>query len=72
MGKINLSWLIMAYKNMGSDPKFFTGFFDKLAGNSKLRQQVINGIPESEIRKSWEEKLVQFREIRVKHLLYPD
>jgi len=72
MGKINLSWLIMAYKNMGSDPKFFTGFFDKLAGNSKLRQQIINGIPESEIRKSWEEKLVQFREIRVKHLLYPD
>jgi len=72
MGKIDLSWLIMAFKNMGNDPKFFNGFFDKLAGTPTLRQQIISGLPEDEIRKSWEDKLSLFREIRKKHLLYPD
>jgi uncharacterized protein YbbC (DUF1343 family) len=71
-GKINLSWLEMAFHNLGSDPKFFNDYFDKLAGNSTLRQQIIRGASETEIRESWSEKLGQFREVRKKYLLYPD
>jgi hypothetical protein len=71
-GRINLSWLIMAFKNLGNNPKFFNAYFDKLAGNTILRQQIINGVPEEEIRKSWAEKTRQFKEIRKKYLLYPD
>ena len=65
-GRINLTWLIMAYKNLGNDPGFFNPFFEKLAGNSILRQQIIKGVPEEEIRKSWAGKISQFKEIRKK------
>lgn len=71
-GRINLSWLMMAYREMGKDAGFFNIFFDKLAGNSALKQQIINGISEEEIRESWNEKLNQFREIRAKYLLYKE
>ncbi|MBD0353388.1 MAG: DUF1343 domain-containing protein, partial [Flavisolibacter sp.] len=47
-------------------------FFNKLAGNATLMQQIKKGIPESDIRKSWEPKLSQFKIIRKKYLLYPD
>jgi uncharacterized protein YbbC (DUF1343 family) len=72
IGKINLSWLIMAYGNMGNDPKFFNGYFDKLAGNSLLRRQIISGVSEDKIRNSWKQKISLFKQIRTKYLLYPD
>ena len=52
--------------------KFFTNFFDKLAGNEQLRMQIISGIPENGIRESWEPALGNFKVIRKKYLLYPD
>ena len=72
MGKINLSWLISAYRDLNGDPKFFNAFFDKLAGTPDLRKQIVSGTPEPEIRKSWESKLSQFKDTRKKHLLYPE
>jgi uncharacterized protein YbbC (DUF1343 family) len=71
-GRINLSWLFMAYKNLGSQASFFNDYFDKLAGTSLLREQIIQNIPEIEIRKTWEPRLSEFKEIRKKYLLYPD
>jgi uncharacterized protein YbbC (DUF1343 family) len=71
-GKIQLSWLIEAYKNLNSKTEFFTKNFDKLAGNSKLREQIIGGKTETEIRKSWQPELDSFKKIRKKYLLYPD
>jgi uncharacterized protein YbbC (DUF1343 family) len=71
-GRINLSWLIMAFKDLGSKPDFFNDYFDKLAGNSELRKQIIEGLSEIEIRRSWEPGLSKFKEIRKKHLLYPE
>jgi uncharacterized protein YbbC (DUF1343 family) len=72
LGSINLSWLIMAFKMMGSKPDFFTDYFDKLAGNSTLRNQIIQGLPESEIKKSWQPGLEKFKEIRRKYLIYEE
>jgi uncharacterized protein YbbC (DUF1343 family) len=69
---LELGWLIEAYKNLNSKTKFFNSYFDKLAGNSKLREQIISGKSESEIRKSWQPDLDTFKKIRKKYLLYPD
>lgn len=72
MGRINLSWLKMGFKDLGSKPEFFTAYFDKLAGTKELKQQILQDLPESEIRKSWEPGLEAFKKIRVKYLIYPD
>jgi uncharacterized protein YbbC (DUF1343 family) len=72
LGSISLAWLIMTFKMMGSKPDFFTDYFDKLAGNSTLRNQIIQGVSEEEIKKSWQPGLDRFREIRKKYLIYEE
>ena len=71
-GNIQLFWLISAYKELGSDPAFFTAYFDLLAGTDQLRKQIMDGKTESEIRISWEPGIEKFVKIRKKYLLYPD
>jgi len=70
----NLSYLITAYKHFPKEMKFFTNpdFFDKLAGNSTLRWQIINGRTEEEIHTSWKPALDNFKKTRTKYLLYPE
>jgi len=72
LGSIQLSWLIAAYADLGSNPDFFNDYFDKLAGTSKLKNQIIQGLPEEEIKKTWQNDLARFKQIRSKYLLYPD
>ncbi len=69
---INLSWIIDSYNTLKKENDFFTNYFDKLAGNSSLRKQIIEGKTEKEIRKSWKSDLKKFKKIRKKYLLYPD
>ena len=69
-GRINLSWLMMAFRDLGSFPDFFNAYFDKLAGTHSLREQIVAGWTESRIRESWQEGLQTFRQIRAKYLLY--
>jgi uncharacterized protein YbbC (DUF1343 family) len=70
--QVNLEWLIETYKNYPKKDKFFkTNFFDKLAGSSVLREQVIAGKSATEIRKDWETGLLEFKMMRKKYLLYP-
>jgi uncharacterized protein YbbC (DUF1343 family) len=71
-GHIELSWLIDSYKKLKTSTVFFTNYFDKLAGSKTLREQIIVGKSESEIRKSWQTDLVKFKKIRKKYLLYAD
>jgi len=47
-------------------------FFNKLAGNNDLWQQLRDGVPEEAIRKSWAPQLSEFKQIRKKYLLYKD
>lgn len=73
--KVQLSWLIEAYRLFPDKDSFFLkggGFFNKLAGNNQLIQQVKAGVSEAGIRKSWEPALSNFKKIRKKYLLYPD
>jgi len=67
-----LTWLISMYEFVKDSTVFFTPYFDKLAGNDLLRKDIINAFQESEIRKSWENELNAFTQIRKKYLLYPD
>ncbi len=70
--KINLSYLIDFYNDLNLGENFFTDYFDLLAGNHELRDQIIMGSTVEEIRQSWIEELEGFKKIRVKYLLYPD
>jgi uncharacterized protein YbbC (DUF1343 family) len=69
---LNISYLINAYTHSTGQEAFFNSYFNLLAGNSILQQQVKDGMNEKEIRASWENGLNQFRKIREKYLLYPD
>jgi uncharacterized protein YbbC (DUF1343 family) len=70
LDKINLFWLINCYKESPAKEDFFNNFFDKLAGNNKLRNQIITGKDVGEIIKSWQDDLSKFKKIRKKYLLY--
>jgi uncharacterized protein YbbC (DUF1343 family) len=69
---ININLLIEAYKLFPQKNKFFTPFFDKLAGTKTLREQIVAGKTAEEIKKSWQSGLNEFKQIRKKYLLYPD
>jgi len=69
---IDLSWLIGMYQKCADKEKFFTSFFEKLAGTDELRKQIQAGKSESEIRESWNIDLKVFLEKRKKYLLYKD
>jgi len=72
--QIQIKYLIEAYNLFPGKDSFFlkNNFFNKLAGNDKLMQQIKSGTSEAEIRKSWEPELMKFKAIRKKYLLYPD
>ncbi len=73
-GKIQLQYLINAYKLFPKKDSFFlaNNFFNKLAGNDVLMKQIKKGVSEKDIRKSWEKDLNKFKAIRKKYLLYKD
>jgi uncharacterized protein YbbC (DUF1343 family) len=72
--RLQLKYLLEAYRLFPDKENFFRkdNGFNRLAGNDELMKQVKGGIPEEQIRKSWEPKLKEFKTIRKKYLLYPD
>jgi uncharacterized protein YbbC (DUF1343 family) len=72
--RFSLQWLIKAYELCPDKDHFFLkgNFFNRLAGNDVLQQQLKDGRTEEEIRKSWEPELSRFRDIRKKYLLYAE
>jgi uncharacterized protein YbbC (DUF1343 family) len=70
--RMRVSWLISAWSAYPDKEKFFTGFFTKLAGTTKLQEQVKSGATEKQIRDSWQPGLDAFNRIRKKYLLYHD
>lgn len=69
--RIDLSYLIRIYKDFPDKEKFFSKFFNTLAGSTNLKEQIIAGRSEEEIRASWQGDLEAFNRIRSKYLLYP-
>ena len=68
--QLELKWLLKAYRETADKTKFFTPFFTKLAGTKKLQQQIEAGTSETDIRKSWQKGLANFKVMRKKYLLY--
>ena len=70
--RIQLKWIIQAYKLFPDKDNFFLNGFNRLAGNETLMRQIKGGISESDIRKGWKNGLDNFKKIRKKYLLYKD
>ena len=70
--KLDLSYLIEAQNLLQGKAEFITSasFFNKLAGNTILLEQIQNGISEEEIRETWQANLDVFKIKRAKYLLY--
>lgn len=77
-GRINLQWMFEFYNAFPEKERFFDssqsaamGRIETLIGNDEFKKQVIAGISEEEIRKSWEPGLSDYKEMRQSYLLYP-
>lgn len=73
MGRLDLSYLLNAHSNLHAQGiSFFNdnNFFEKLAGTSNLRRQIMEGKSEDEIRATWSKDLAEFKTTRGKYLLY--
>jgi uncharacterized protein YbbC (DUF1343 family) len=70
--RLSLHWLLEMYNGATDKSGFFNSFFEKLAGGTTLREQIISGADEATIRATWQPGLEAFRTIRAKYLLYPD
>lgn len=71
LNRLDLQFLLhardaLAAEKWINDPRFF----NLLAGNDLLQQQLLSGASEREIRASWKEDLYQFKRIRSRYLLY--
>ncbi|NCT93830.1 MAG: DUF1343 domain-containing protein [Chitinophagaceae bacterium] len=76
--KINISWMIELYKAYPHKEKFFDskqskamGVIEKLIGVADFRKQIMDGVSEEDIRKSWEPGLSAYKVMRKQYLLYP-
>ena len=69
--KVDLQYLLLFYQKYPDKEKFFTAYFDKLAGTTQLKQQIKDGLTEAQIRASWQPGLDEFKTKRSKYLLYP-
>jgi uncharacterized protein YbbC (DUF1343 family) len=72
LGQIYLFWLQETCRELKDTLVFFNSYFNSLAGNAVLKQQIISGMSEDDIRKSWQDDLTKYKVIRKKYLLYPD
>ncbi len=67
-----LDWLVTMYQFYPERPKFFTDYFDKLAGTDQLRKDIESLKPLMLISNSWKPGVIAFKKIRSKYLLYTD
>lgn len=67
-----LKYLLDFYQQSTDKANFFNKGFERLVGTAALRQQVMAGKSEEEIRKTWEPALGRYKAMRKKYLLYPE
>lgn len=70
--QLNLTWLKRAAFLLKDEEKFVKNpsFFNRLAGNDQLIQQIQAGWSDKEIRATWKPGLDEFKDIRKKYLIY--
>lgn len=72
--KINLEYVIDAYRNLNMGDKFFgkNNFFELLAGVGWFRSMIGNGSSAAEISARWASDVENFKSRRAPYLLYPE
>ena len=72
--KINLEYVIDAYRNLNMGDKFFgkNNFFELLAGVDWFRSMIESGSTSSEIAARWASDVENFKSRRAPYLLYPE
>ena len=68
----SLRYVIDACTDLEMGDKFFTPMFEKLVGVGWVREMILAGAPEEEIRARWADDVERYRERRTKYLLYED
>lgn len=71
--QMSLAYVIDAYRCLKAEGKadgFFTSFFDKLLGQTYVREMIEEGCSETEIRARWKDDVEAFKQKRQKYLLY--
>lgn len=70
--KIDLSYLIEAYKAVDKRDSFFFSFFEKLIGVGYVRKMIEQGKNAAEISRMWQGDVEKFKKQRRKYLLYKE
>lgn len=74
-GGLSLRFVLDFFRKSGHNGKEFFArpdWFDKLAGTDALRRQIMEDYSEEDIRRSWQNELDEYKEMRRKYLLYDD
>ena len=66
----SLRYVIDACADLGMGDRFFTPMFEKLVGVGWVREMILAGASEAEIRARWADDVERYRERRTKYLLY--
>lgn len=68
--EISLKYLIQLYQLFPDKEKFFTSYFDKLAGTKLLKEQIKRGMTEKQIKATWKPALEKYKKLRRGYLIY--
>ncbi len=63
--------LIEARRMAGQRWEWRPGHFDRLAGTTRLREQIEAGAQLADATSDWNDEVVAFKQIRARYLLYP-
>jgi len=71
--QFSLKYLLDFYQKSDRSSDFISRkrWFNLLAGNAELQEQILKGKSEVEIRNSWKEELDEYAKLRSRYLLYP-
>lgn len=69
---VTLKYLIEMYERYPQKDKFFQPFFEKLAGNARLKNQIAAGLGEASIKATWVPELRAFKAVRKRYILYKE
>ena len=70
LNEFNLEFILKAYADSSNKSEFFNNYFIKLAGVDELKNQIISGYSQKEIKDSWKKKLEKYKLMRKKYLIY--
>lgn len=66
----SLRYVLDAYADLGLGERFFTPMFEKLVGVGWVREMIVAGASEAEIRARWAPDVARYRTLRARYLLY--